>query len=188
MLARAFDDDAFFRKLVPDREKRLIKATHLFALTLKISIKYGEVYTTSPNLEGITVWMPPESANITLWKAIRCGIIPLIFRVGPRVLKKMNSADGYTERARKRLAPDRYWYLALLGVDPNHQGKGHASALMKPMLKRIDDDELTCYLETEGDKNVSMYQRFGFKSLEHINVTKYDINFEAMLREPASSI
>ncbi|MFC1979083.1 GNAT family N-acetyltransferase [Chloroflexota bacterium] len=144
MLARAFEDDLFFKILVPEREEKLVKAAHFFDFTLKIGIKYGEAYTTSPNLEGITVWMPPESTNITLWRAVRCGAIPLIFRVGPRVLKIMNSADGYAERARKRLTPDRCWYLTLLGIDPNHQGKGHASALMKPMLKRIDGDGLTC--------------------------------------------
>ena len=184
MLARAFDDDPFFRRLVPDPEKRQAKAAHLFAFTLKLGIRYGEAYTTSPNLEGIAVWMRPETANITLWRAIRCGVIPLIFRVGFRLLKKMNSADAYAERARKRLTPKRYWYLALLGVNPDHQGNGHASALMKPMLNRIDDEGLPIYLETEGEKNVSMYQHFGFKALEHIHVTEHDIDFDAMFRKP----
>jgi len=184
MLARAFDDDEFFRRLVPDPEKRQAKAAHLFALTLKLGIRYGEAYTTSPNLEGITVWMPPQSVNITLWRAIRCGVIPLVFRVGPRLLKKMNSADAHAERVRKRLAPKRYWYLALLGVDPDHQGEGHASTLMKPMLERIDGEGLPVYLETEGEKNVSMYQHLGFKAIEHIHVNEIDIDFDALVREP----
>lgn len=186
MLARTFDEDEFFRRLVPDQQKRLRKAEHLFAFTLKLGMKYGEVYTTSPNLEGIVVWMPPQSVNISLWRAIRCGIIPLIFRVGPCLLKTMNSVDAYAERVRKRLAPDKYWYLALLGVDPNHQGSGYASALMKPTLKRIDDEGLPAYLETEGEKNVSMYQHFGFKVMEHIHVNEIHNDFDAMIREPGT--
>jgi ribosomal protein S18 acetylase RimI-like enzyme len=188
MLARAFNDDAFFKKLVPDPEKRLAKAAHLFAFNLKIGIKYGEVYTTSSNLEGITMWMPPEGDNISLWRAIRCGVIPLVFRVGFGLMRKMNAADAYGERVRKRLTPKRYWYLAVLGVDPDHQGKGHASAMMKPMLKRIDDEGLPCYLETDGEKNISMYQHFGFKHLEHIHVPEHDIEMDAMFKEHSSAI
>ncbi|MFC1950872.1 GNAT family N-acetyltransferase [Chloroflexota bacterium] len=187
MLARAFEDDPLFKSLIPDDEKRRKKATHLFTFTLKLGIRYGEVYTTSQNLEAITVWMRPDEDNINLWKALRCGVIPLIFRVGPRLMKKMNAVDGYGERVRKRLAPSRYWYLAILGVDPDHQGKGHASELMKPMLKRIDGEGLPCYLETDTEKNISMYQHFGFKLLEHIDVTEYNTQFDAMLKEPAAT-
>lgn len=188
MLARAFYDDAFFKKLVPDPEERLKKATHLFAFNLKIGIKYGEVYTPSSNLEGITMWMRPEHTYISFWNAIRCGVIPLVFRVGFGLMRKMNAADAYGERVRKRLTPQRYWYLAILGVDPDHQGKGHASAMMKPMLKRIDDEGLPCYLETEGEKNIAMYQHFGFKHLEHISVPGHDIEMDAMFREHSSAL
>ena len=187
MLARAFDHDPFFRSLVPDDEKRLKKATHLFAFTLKLGYRYGEVYTTSQNLEGITVWMRPGDVVINVWRALRCGVIPLIFRVGPRLMKKMNAVDAYGERVRKRLAPDKYWYLAVLGVDPDHQGKGYASELMKPMLKRIDSEGLPCYLETDTEKNVSMYRHFGFKLLEHVEVPEYNTQFDAMMREPAAT-
>ena len=188
ILARAFDDDEFFRKLVPDQQTRFRKATHFFAFTIKLGLRYGEVYTTSPNLEGITIWMPPESAYISLWRAIRCGAISLIFRVGFGLMRKMNAVDSYGERVRKRLAPQKHWYLALLGVDPDHQGKGHAGAMMKPMLKRIDDEGLPCYLETEGEKNISMYQHFGFKHLEHISVPDHDIEMNAMFKKHSSAL
>jgi len=85
------------------------------------------------------------------------------------------------------LAPDRYWRLALLGIDPDHQGNGHASTLIEPMQERIDGDELLVYLETDGDKNVSMYRHFGFKFIEHIHVNEINIDFDAMVSELVAS-
>jgi hypothetical protein len=32
-----------------------------------------------------------------------------------------------------------------------------------------------------------MYQHFGFKLLEHVEVPEYDTRFDAMMREPAAT-
>jgi ribosomal protein S18 acetylase RimI-like enzyme len=68
-------------------------------------------------------------------------------------------------------------------VDPAYQGKGYASRLLKPMLARIDRENMPCYLDTEEEKNVSIYQHFGFKVLEEVKIPSTDIILRAMLRE-----
>jgi hypothetical protein len=30
---------------------------------------YGDVFATSPELEGIAVWLPSKKSEITLWRA-----------------------------------------------------------------------------------------------------------------------
>lgn len=63
-----------------------------------------------------------------------------------------------------------HWYLALLAVDPERQGRGLGSALIKPGLDRADDDGLPAYLETQKEANVSWYHRHGFdltRTIEH---------------------
>ena len=55
-------------------------------------------------------------------------------------------------------------------MDPAQQGKGFASALLKPMLARLDEENMACYLETQNMKNVAMYQHFGFKLVHETRV------------------
>ena len=63
----------------------------------------------------------------------------------------------------ERQAPFRHMYLQTIGVDPQHQGKGFADKLIKPMLNRLDEERLPCYLDTLDAKNVGIYEHLGFK-------------------------
>ena len=52
------------------------------------------------------------------------------------------------------------------------------------MLSNIDEEGLPCYLETEGEKNVSMYQHFGFEVVDEFVVPNTQDKLVAMLRQP----
>ena len=54
----------------------------------------------------------------------------------------------------------------MIGVDPNHQGKGFASRLIYPMLARMDKEGLPCYLDTNNEGNVKIYEHIGFKLIK----------------------
>ena len=56
-----------------------------------------------------------------------------------------------------------YWYLPLIGVDPMSRGLGVGSALLRTALAVCDDDGLPAYLESTNPRNVSLYERHGFK-------------------------
>jgi ribosomal protein S18 acetylase RimI-like enzyme len=70
------------------------------------------------------------------------------------------------DELRQELAPKPHLYLALLAIDPACQGQGFASALVRPMLQRLDETGLPAYVETQNLKNVAMYRRFGFNLLQ----------------------
>ena len=56
-----------------------------------------------------------------------------------------------------------HYYLAILGTDPDHQGKGIGSSLLKPVLDRCDDDGVGAYLESSKESNIAFYSRHGFE-------------------------
>jgi ribosomal protein S18 acetylase RimI-like enzyme len=56
-----------------------------------------------------------------------------------------------------------HWYLAMIGVDPVHQGRGLGSALLKHGLAACDAEGLPAYLESSNPKNVPLYERHGFE-------------------------
>jgi len=58
---------------------------------------------------------------------------------------------------------EQHWHLGPIGVLPNHQGSGIGSMLMERFCKEVDACHAKAYLETEGDKNVRFYEKFGFE-------------------------
>ena len=55
-----------------------------------------------------------------------------------------------------------HFYLALIGVIPEAQGMGYGAELMRYTLKKADELDLECYLESSKESNVPFYQKNGF--------------------------
>jgi len=58
---------------------------------------------------------------------------------------------------------EQHWHLGPIGVMPTHQGSGIGSLLMERFCKEVDACMAKAYLETDLDKNVRFYEKFGFK-------------------------
>lgn len=56
-----------------------------------------------------------------------------------------------------------HWHLGPIGVAPELHGRGIGKALLTSFLKMVDEQNSPAYLETDVDRNVLLYQRFGFK-------------------------
>jgi ribosomal protein S18 acetylase RimI-like enzyme len=71
----------------------------------------------------------------------------------------------------------------IIGVVPELQGKGCASVLLAPILARIDQQHLPCYLDTEVDNNVAIYNRYGFRVVDDSIIVDTGVRSWGMLRE-----
>jgi ribosomal protein S18 acetylase RimI-like enzyme len=63
-----------------------------------------------------------------------------------------------------------HWYLAIVGVDSAHQGKGLGAQLMESGLARCDEEGLIAYLESSNPANISLYERHGFRVVGEIQI------------------
>jgi len=186
MFARALQDDPLYTYFIPNSIERKNKSHILFEGMVRYGVLYGEVYTTSPNLEGVAVWVPSKKADFTMWRMIRSGFLTVLFKVGKKTVSRMMSFADYTSSLHKSRAHFPHWYLFMIGVDPMFQGKGYASRLLRPMFALIDQEHLPCYLETHNEKNLAFYQHYGFKVVEAGTIPETDITHWAMLREGTS--
>jgi ribosomal protein S18 acetylase RimI-like enzyme len=68
-------------------------------------------------------------------------------------------ADMWMKRHHLR-AP--HHYLFMLGVEPECQGQGHGSVLLRALSARANADGMPCYLETDKPSSVRLYERHGY--------------------------
>lgn len=76
---------------------------------------------------------------------------------------------------------EQHWHLGPIGVIPTHQNKGIGSMLMKLFCKEVDKCSAKAFLETDLDKNVSFYEKFGFKVVSTSNI--FGVESRYMARE-----
>jgi len=186
LLARSFENNPVCIAFFPDPTKRVKQNYHLMKNSIRYCMRFGEVYTTSPKLEGIALWQLEDSREEQQDKPISLSInwfnFVLAVALG-KSLEKVRSVYDYVYKTHFTLVPSRHWYFFVIGVDPNFQGKGFASSLIKPMLARIDKEQLGCYLDTNNEKNVGLYQHFGFKVLKKYQIPGSNVINWSMLRE-----
>jgi ribosomal protein S18 acetylase RimI-like enzyme len=183
VLARAFTDDPGYIQLIAEPGKRVELLRSMFRMVLFHAVLHGEVYAVSPRMEGIAAWLPSGVPDITFWEALRGGGLALIFKGGMEFMRRMRQDDDFMRELRQRLAPTPHWYLPLLGVAPEFQGRGCASRLLKPMLTRLDAEKLPAYVETWTEDYVAMYRHFGFKLIQEAVLPGSDAKVWVMLRE-----
>jgi ribosomal protein S18 acetylase RimI-like enzyme len=79
---------------------------------------------------------------------------------------------------------NQHWHLGPVGVLPSHQGKGIGTKLLSRFCQEVDACLSSAYLETDTDKNVRFYERFGFEVVKETEI--FDVKNRYMWRPPAS--
>ena len=171
-LIMGFSSDPFQRWLMPDPTIYYKNFKKWTINTCKQSFLEEGVFGDENNY-GTAVWFPPgydiDFTNISeTFKDIPKDRIEEAFKM-------------FEELGENRL--NDAWYLEYLAVDPSKQGSGLGSLILKESLKVIDELGEAAYLESSNPKNMSLYERFGFRFLKKIQVgSSPQIN--TMFRQP----
>jgi ribosomal protein S18 acetylase RimI-like enzyme len=184
-LARAFARDPMFTWMFPEPQHRARALLSLNRVPLEYGLRYGHV-TESQDGRAASVWMPP-GCSITMLGMIRSGILRVPFSVGFRPFGQFVGANGVMERIHKQHVPEPHWYLLVVGVHPELQGRGLGSSLIREGLARSDASGCPCYLETSDERNVALYERHGFRVLAQASLGSGGPCGWGMRREPAGA-
>lgn len=157
-LARAFFDDPLICFLLADESVRPVKMPRLFKLLFKLGLPYGACDVTD-GYEAVALWRPPGQWHIPFYQYITNG--PEFIGVfgamtGLRVMSIMDHIE-------KRHPKEPHYYLQAIGTDPQKQGKGFGGVVMRRHLAVADAKSMPCYLESSKEKNIPIYQSFGFR-------------------------
>jgi ribosomal protein S18 acetylase RimI-like enzyme len=183
MLARAFYDDPLSIYLASDEARRRRVLPWLYEHIIRYGAMHDGVLLVTGDLDGAAVWLPPGLPYTPMSRLVRAGLAlaPLKFGIGS--IGRFMAANT-VEQLRAKLAPEPHWYLWVIGVDPEHQGRGLGTSLVEPMLAQADADGLPCYLETHKERNVGFYEKHGYNIVHSGRVPKAGPAYWCLKREP----
>ena len=166
-LTRAFHDDPVTRWVYAGEPKRPQWAERFFAWQLKRLLPQDVSWTTADGAGGAALWALPDRWRESVRETLSLArlTLPAVLPRLPRVLRGLGQVEV-------RHPSERHLYLAVLGVDPELQGQGVGSALIRPGLDLCDRERLPAYLETGKEANVAFYGRHGFRVVDRIDLPK----------------
>jgi len=125
------------------------------------------------DIQGAALWLPPGEApdEEELGEVIQSTIDE---SRQADLVGAFNELAGYRPKV-------PYWYLPLIGVDAFRQNHGVGSALMEYAVARFDAAGEPAYLESSNPRNVTLYERHGFKVVGEVRSGDCPV-FTAMLR------
>lgn len=170
ILADAFGKDPLFLKIVP--YNKVINVTEAF---LRYCSVFGEVYAVSKNFEGVMALSRDTFSQMTVWRLVSSGAVFPLLKLGVADLIKLATIFEPVDLERKKYSlHKRYIYLQMVGVANEYQGMGFGSQLLDQLVQMSRAEERSIYLETETEKNVEFYQKFGFRIVKTITLPLID--------------
>jgi GNAT superfamily N-acetyltransferase len=179
-MARAFfDDPVVGHWCFADESRRMRRLERLFELFLhRVYLTHDECHTTD-ELVGGAFWLPPGT-----WKMGPVAELRLIARMAtfthgatPRILQALSTIEA-------KHPHEPHYYLQFAGVEPDRQGQGIGSQLLRPVLERCDREGVPAYLEATSERNVALYERHGFALVDKISLPHGGPPLWRMWREP----
>ena len=177
LIVLAFSADPAARWLFPDPSKYLTDGRDFLSAFATKAFEHDAAYRID-GYRGAACWLPPGIApdEDEIVSVVQRSVSPQTQEEVSGILEQM---DAYHP------SDLLCWYLPVMGVDPICQGNGLGSLLMQHVLTRLDDEEMTAYLESSNPSNIPFYERHGFKVMGEIQVGSSP-KFRPMLRSPRS--
>ena len=90
-----------------------------------------------------------------------------LFAWGMSKFLRLMAIGDSVDKVHHKLMGDRpHWYLAIVGVDPDRQGQGLGTKILRPVLEQADREQREAYLECSNPVNIPFYEKLGFEIRE----------------------
>lgn len=162
-LARALADDPGWIHLFPD------PATRVRDMTAMLRVMVGSAYVglgatwRVGEASAAAVWMPPGRRHVP-WTTQLAAAPRLAWRLRSRAVRGIRMFAAMERKAPR----EPHYYLAILGVAPEHQGRGLGVRAIQPVLDACDRDRTLAWLESANPKNHAFYRRVGFEAADAV--------------------
>ncbi|MBN9117777.1 MAG: GNAT family N-acetyltransferase [Planctomycetes bacterium] len=185
-LTAAFANYPLLSALCPDPVRRRWVTEAFAQFLFRLSVRAGVAHATRDRA-AVVCALPPGREWPTEWDYYRCGVLSVPWRLRWRAGWWFLRLGPVFDSTRARGTGGRpHWYVHLLGVRPESQGRGLSRLVLQPVFDAADRDRMPVYLETMPAANVPIYQKLGFTLLGRSELPGGLPNWE-LIREPAGT-
>jgi len=154
----AFADDPLTRWLYPDGGET---ARGWFRIALQAGLRRGHTYGAAGG-SGAAIWAPPGVRNFDRAEAAELAAVSEQ-HYGQAGLDRLGAVAEATGAAHPR---EPHFYLFIIGAATRSSGVG--AQLLAPVLRTCDEQGWPAYLESSNPRNVTFYERHGFRGVAPI--------------------
>ena len=143
---------------------------------------HGELCLAKDLVHGASLWSKPvdKAQGLQISKEKKQFLLD---HLGMESLDTYCQIVDFMTEESKQVVSETFWYLSILGISPNFQGKGLGLDLVLPVLKKTDKIGAATYLETFTPKNFGFYKRLGFYEAKTVHEPVTDSYYTIMVRE-----
>lgn len=191
LLTVCFAKDPLYCKLIPDEETRKRLMPELFQCDMTEFFETCEIFADSPEINSILV-VSDESEPYNLIKyyfteaRAQLETDGYLIKEDPSLRTLHNfivGKDYLNSRWTDQLHQEERLHIIYLAVDPEKQGHGYGGLLLEEAIAYAHAHRLMISLETHNEKNVALYQHFGFKLFGILERKPFDLKQYCMIRE-----
>ncbi len=144
---------------------------------------HGRLIFTPDHTSGAAIWSRPldEKKDRDLSNLKKEFIRE---HLGKASLDAYAGIVAFMEDQAKDIITDQFWYLSILGLSPDCQGKGLGKELMTPVLEETDSLGVPVYAESFIPKNFNFYLRLGFEKVKTIDEPITGTSYTILVRNP----
>jgi ribosomal protein S18 acetylase RimI-like enzyme len=167
VLAEAFDDDPVMTWLLPHAARRRTPKLHrFFSIEARGFFRHEKPVYIAANGSGAALWAPPGA-----WRLSRAENAAEALPRAAIFTTRLPHASRLATELDELHPAQSHWYLYLLGTRAASQGRGVGSALLRAALTVVDAAGEPAYLESSNHRNVSLYERHGFRVIHEVTIS-----------------
>lgn len=163
-IGKAFHDDPLAAYFFSDERTRVRRFASFSRFVMRLMSRHGLVATSDP-IRGAAVWQAPSPPRPTRLQTIQVAAAMAACTRGA-----FFRAVTVGELTAKCHPPEPHWYLTILGTEPECQGQGIGSTLLRSTLRSCDETGALAYLESSKESNLPFYERHGFQVISELEV------------------
>lgn len=161
MAAEAYVNDPVHSYVTKNEKLRKKFVYHFMIERLSTSAREDIIYIDEEN-RGICVWREAYNEYSVL-DFLRCPNWFFLYLYWPKTIKTLMAYSHLDVK----VFPENTLIISPVFVDPMHQGKGVASALIRQGISDLTAKGYKLGLEAQDIKNVKFYEKLGFKVIKH---------------------
>ncbi|MBV9727284.1 MAG: GNAT family N-acetyltransferase [Gammaproteobacteria bacterium] len=185
--AAALESDPFYRCITVEFAADGVRRRAALSAYLDYSIaqgrRVGRVVHLANAGHGVAIWLLPQTPEVKERERAhkRSFLRRLLGEAGSTHYHAM--VDYMASRAQTVVEPEA-WYLSIVAVAAQEQGRGLGRRLLAPTMAEADALGVPCYLETFSRRSRGFYERLGFVARAEFTEPTTAARYTLMIRPP----